>query len=106
MDREQHRRPVRILQVADRRRIGRELRNRSADLAVVRNRDRRNVRIVEPVEVRRQIGRRIGDVEPANDLVERRLIGQERGVETSIGPSDAVIEAISPVSATSVDNPA
>ena len=79
MDREQHRRPVRILQIADRRRIGRELRNRSADLAVVRNRDRRNVRIVELVEVRRQIGRRTGDVEPANDLIERRLIGQECG---------------------------
>ncbi len=92
IDCEPHGGRVRILQVADRRRIGRELRNGSRDLPVVRNRDRRDVRIVELIEVRRDVGRRIRDGESADDLIERRPIVQEcvrrNGDDRPIGRSD------------------
>ena len=64
-DREQHGRRVHILQLADRRRIARQLLNRGADLPVVRNCDGVDVRIVELIEVRRDVGRGVEDVESA-----------------------------------------
>ena len=77
-DCQQHGGKVGVLQLADRRRLGRQLLNRCADIAVVRNRNRVDVRIVELIEVRRDVGGSVKNVEPAWDLVERRLIGQER----------------------------
>ena len=78
IDCEQHGGKVGVLQLADRRRVGRQLLNRCADIAVVRNHNRVDVRIiVELIEVRRDVGRTVKNVEAARSPVERRLIGQE-----------------------------
>ena len=71
-------------------------RDRKRRHARIRQRDRGDVEIgVQCVEVLRNVGGAIGDVEPADDLVERRLVGEECRDQTTTGPpDDAVIEAM------------
>ena len=67
--------------LAERERVVQRLpdRKRERRRSPVRQCDRGDVRVgVQCVEVLSNVKRRVGDGEPANDLVERRLIGQER----------------------------
>ena len=75
-DHERDRRRIRIRQLADRGRIAGQLRDVQSDRFVVGNRDRFDIGVVEMVEARRDVRRRVGDGETADDLIERRLIGR------------------------------